>query len=49
MANHLYDLVRLYATDPGKTFIETDNGTVFTYDDLFARRAASPMRWWPAA
>ncbi len=36
MANHLYDLVRLYATDPGKTFIETDNGTVFTYDDLFA-------------
>ncbi|KAF0124389.1 MAG: Acyl-CoA synthetases (AMP-forming)/AMP-acid ligases II [Xanthobacteraceae bacterium] len=36
MANHLFDLVRLYGTEPAKTFIETEDGTVFTYDDLFA-------------
>ena len=36
MANHLFDLVRLYGTDATKTFIETEDGTRFTYDDLFA-------------
>ncbi|MCA0316587.1 MAG: malonyl-CoA synthase [Proteobacteria bacterium] len=36
MANHLFDLIRLYGTDTAKTFIETEDGTRFTYDDLFA-------------
>ena len=27
MANHLFDLVRLYGTEPAKTFIETEDGT----------------------
>ena len=36
MANHLFDLVRLYGTEPAKTFIETERSTVFTYEDLFA-------------
>jgi malonyl-CoA/methylmalonyl-CoA synthetase len=39
MANHLFDLVRLYGTDPGKTFIETEDGTRFTYDELFTATA----------
>ncbi len=36
MANHLFDLIRLYGTDSAKTFIETEDGTRFTYEDLFA-------------
>ncbi|MBL8568558.1 MAG: malonyl-CoA synthase [Phreatobacter sp.] len=36
MANHLFDLIRLYGTDTAKTFIETEDGTRFTYEDLFA-------------
>jgi malonyl-CoA/methylmalonyl-CoA synthetase len=35
MANHLFDLVRLQATDLAKTFIQTETGTVYSYDDLF--------------
>ncbi len=39
MANHLFDLIRLHATDPAKTFIETEDGTRFTYEELFAQTA----------
>jgi malonyl-CoA/methylmalonyl-CoA synthetase len=35
MANHLFDLVRIQATDLTKTFIETETGTVYSYGDLF--------------
>ncbi|QCK88794.1 malonyl-CoA synthase [Phreatobacter aquaticus] len=35
MANHLFDLVRIQATDLAKTFIETESGTVYSYGDLF--------------
>jgi hypothetical protein len=32
MANHLFDLIRLYGTDSAKTFIETEDGSRFTYE-----------------
>ena len=35
MANHLFDLIRLYTPDSANRFIETEDGQVFTYGDLF--------------
>jgi malonyl-CoA/methylmalonyl-CoA synthetase len=39
MANHLFDLVRLHAAEPTKTFIQTETGRTVSYGDLLAQTA----------
>ncbi|MGL4241538.1 MAG: AMP-binding protein, partial [Beijerinckiaceae bacterium] len=39
MSNHLFDLIRLHAGAPGKTFIEREDGSIVTYGDLLSGSA----------